>query len=210
MSKPGSKKVEAGEIDATLLASAGLKRLGIDAGTVDPDRNPAARAGPGGDRHGMPHQRHRDAERADDGQQPDHLRLRDGRARLHPRARRDLRVAGRGLLRCSRTATSGCARNCSARTAARWSRSARCSTAATTRRPPSSRATMLAKAPEVDPEAVRGRMTRVRRPAPRARRKRDRCPGAPSAASMRSRSRCSRSSRWNGRCRTPASSMPCC
>src|SRR5215210_8043131 len=30
------KKVESGEIDATLLASAGLKRLGIDAGTAIP------------------------------------------------------------------------------------------------------------------------------------------------------------------------------
>ena len=36
MSKPASKKVESGEIDATLLASAGLKRLGIEAGTSIP------------------------------------------------------------------------------------------------------------------------------------------------------------------------------
>ena len=36
MSKRASKKVESGEIDATLLASAGLKRLGIEAGTSIP------------------------------------------------------------------------------------------------------------------------------------------------------------------------------
>ena len=36
MSKPGLRKVEAGEVDATLLASAGLKRLEIDAGTAIP------------------------------------------------------------------------------------------------------------------------------------------------------------------------------
>ena len=39
----------------------------------DPDRDHPARAGPGGDRHGVPHQRHPHPERAHHRQQPHHL-----------------------------------------------------------------------------------------------------------------------------------------
>ena len=38
-----------------------------------PDRDPPSRTGPGGDRHGVPHQRHAHPERADQREQPDHL-----------------------------------------------------------------------------------------------------------------------------------------
>ena len=92
-------KVEAGEVDATLLAAAGLEAAVHRDRHVDPDRDHPARAGPGGDRHRMPHQRHAHAERADQRQQPDHLRLRDGRARVHAGAGRDLRLARCRLLR---------------------------------------------------------------------------------------------------------------
>ena len=51
-------KVEAGEVDATLLAAAGPQTAVHRNRHVDPDRDHPARAGPGGDRHRMPHQRH--------------------------------------------------------------------------------------------------------------------------------------------------------
>ena len=64
-----------------------------------PDRDHPAGARAGGDRDRMPDQRHAHAERPQHRQQPDHLLVRDGRARIHSHARRELRVAGRGLLR---------------------------------------------------------------------------------------------------------------
>ncbi len=67
------RKVEAGEVDATLLAAAGLKRLGIERRHRDPDRNHPSGAWPSGHRDGVPHQRHANPKRADDRQQRDHL-----------------------------------------------------------------------------------------------------------------------------------------
>ena len=103
------KKVEAGEVDATLLAAAGLKRLDIERRDAIPTE--IMLPAPGQAVIGM-ECRTNDTETQSvltHRQQPDHLWLRDGRAGVHSRARRDLRFAGRGLLPCSRTATCGCA-----------------------------------------------------------------------------------------------------
>ena len=69
------KKVEAGEVDATLLASAGLKRLEIDAGTAIPTE--IILPAPGQAVIGMECRTNdtRTPERAQHGQQRDHLSI---------------------------------------------------------------------------------------------------------------------------------------
>ena len=154
----------------------------------------------------MPHRRHRDPERADDRQQ-----------RRSPidcvMAERAFTRALGGVLRirrsrasaCSRTATFGCARRSVQRgRRARWSRTARCSTAATTTRRKRWRARMLERAPESIRRLFAAAMRRllVLRPEPGASATVERARAA--AASTPSRFRCSRSSRSSGTRRTPA------
>ena len=141
--------------------------------TAIPTEDPAARAGPGGDRDRVPHQRHRDAERADDGQQPDHLLARDGRARLHSRARRDLRFAGRGLLPCSRTASCGCAAQIFSEDGSEMVEESAVFDCGDDERPRSWRRACSPRRAAVDPEPVRRAMRRIAGPAPRAGRERD-------------------------------------
>ena len=73
------------------------------------DRNHPPRAGPGGDRDGMPQPTTPPPERTDHGQQPDHLSVRHGRAGVHPRARRAPAIRRSRPSACSRTAIFGCA-----------------------------------------------------------------------------------------------------
>ena len=148
MSKPGSRKVEAGEVDATLLAAAGLKRLEIDAGTAIPTE--IILPAPGQAVIGI------------------ECRTNDTRTQsvlttVNNQITYACVMAERAFTRalggtCASPVAAFCVledgdlqdarRSCSARTAARWSRSARCSIAAITRRPERSRDALLAKAPE--------------------------------------------------------------
>ena len=72
-------------------------------------------------------------------------RVRDGRAGVHPSARRHLPFAGGGV-RVLEDGDCGCAASSSAKTAARWSRIAPPSIVATTKTPVRS-PVLLAKAP---------------------------------------------------------------
>ena len=107
--------------------------------------------------------------------------------------------AGRGLLRARGRRPADARADCSARTAARWSRTARCSTAATTRRPSELARDMLAKAPESIRRLFAAAMRRVLvlRPEPGASATVERARAA--AGSTPLRCRCSRSSRSPGR-----------
>ena len=97
MSRPGIAKVAAGEVDATLLAAAGLDRLGLAVGVADARFRSSC----------PPRARRRSGSNAAATMQelvamlgavkpPPSHRLRDRRARLHPGAWRHLRLAGRG------------------------------------------------------------------------------------------------------------------
>ena len=104
------RKLAEGEADATLLAYAGLKRLGkpeVATEILDPEDFPAG-AGAGCDLHREPHrrcQRCRRAARA--GQRSADLRRRHLRARLPRSARRLLPHADRRL--CASAKATGCA-----------------------------------------------------------------------------------------------------
>ena len=97
MSTPGWPSVEAGEVDATLLAAAGLDRLGAaEVGVADRARRDAAGAGAGRDRDRMPLGRRHDGSLAEGDRPCRHASGGAGRACLLPGAGRNLPFAGRG------------------------------------------------------------------------------------------------------------------
>ena len=174
----------------------------------DPDRDHPSRAGPGGDRHGMPDQRHPHAKRAEHGQQPDHLFLRDGRARLHPGARRELLVAGRGLLR-ARGRRFADARPAVQRGRPGHGRGARGVRLRRSRRPRSSSRTRCWPRRRNRSGACSPRNEAAAGPAPRAERERHGRAARDAVGSTPSPCRCSKSSRSRGRRRMPRASTRC-
>ena len=90
-------KLEAGEVDATLLAGAGLRRLGMGNVGTPPLRVSASGADAGRDRDRVPLQRHADPVCPDGRRRPDDPRPDPCRARLHRRSGRKLPLAGRRL-----------------------------------------------------------------------------------------------------------------
>ena len=89
-------KVEAGEVDATLLAAAGLDRLGRRSAERRADRRHAAGTGPGRDRHRVPRRRWRNLPQLPAIGRAHDFDRRPRRARLRRRAGRHLPFAGRG------------------------------------------------------------------------------------------------------------------
>ena len=127
----------------------------------DPDRGHPSRARTGGHRDRVPEQRHPHPERAEHREQPDHLSIASwpsgrSRGRSARPARRPSQPSA-----CSRTAICGCVDSCSARTAATWSRTATVFDCGELKAPEELARSLLAKAPEFDPEAVLPRMRRV-------------------------------------------------